>query len=361
MKSKAGVAERFPFLLLLIAFSAILLSKQGALNFFDTQITSLGLTHSWREWIAVAPLTIFFFVAGLELRSEILNKGRALLIPTAAALGGMLAPALIYISLARIWNFDGSGWGVPMATDLPLVLTAIAFLPPLRQSALRPFLLTLAIVDDGLSILVVAFKFHSDFRVLDLLLFILFTALYALFNRKRFTGAPILVAASALAAWYFCARSGIHPTVAGVALGLLTFQIKERSVKNFWEPLSNYFVVPLFIFSVFAISADYSWSSITSHESLALIIARIAGKPIGIIIFAIGASIILRHRLELSKPDLLFAGFLATLGLSVSLLFAQLSLSGSALSLAIIGTVVTIPIAAIAIVTLYFLTRATAA
>jgi NhaA family Na+:H+ antiporter len=361
VKSKAGVAERFPILLLLIAIFAILLSKHGSLNFFDTRITSLGMTHTWREWIAIAPLSIFFFVAGLELRSEILSKGRALLIPTAAAVGGMALPALIYISLAHVWSFSGSGWGVPMATDLPLVLAVIALLPPLRQSALRPFLLTLAIVDDGLSILVVAVKFHTNFDVKYLLLSLLAAVIYGFLMKRAFTGVSFFAGTSALLTWYFCAQSGIHPTVAGVLLGLLTFRITESSVKKFWEPLSNYVIVPLFVFSIFAISADYTWSAISSHESISLVIARIVGKPMGIILFAIGATILLRHRLELSRRDLIFAGFLATLGLSVSLLFAQLSLSGSALSLAIIGTVMTIPIALIAIAALYFLTRATAA
>ncbi len=320
------------------------------------------MQHTWREWISVAPLTLFFFVAGLELRSEILDKRRALLIPAIAAVGGMLFPAVIYLGISRGWNFDGAAWGVPMATDLPLVLAALAFLPALKQSALRPFLLTLAIVDDGLSILIVAIKFHSEFSLPFALFAISTLVIYGLLIRQK--SHPIIFTAIALAAiltWYFCARSGIHPTVAGVALGLLTFRINPPSVKNFWEPLSNYFVVPLFVFSIFAIHVDYSWNAIASHESLALVIARLAGKPLGIIICALLTAKILQHSSELSPKNLILAGFLATLGLSVSLLFAELSLSGSALLLAIIGTVVTIPLAFAAIALSYFLTRETAA
>jgi len=361
VKSKAGVAERFPLLLLGIAVTAIFLSRNGSLNFFDSQITSLGLTHTWREWIASAPLALFFFVAGIELRSEILAKGRALLIPTSAALGGMVFPAVIYLGLSRFWNFDSAAWGVPMATDLPLVLAAIAFLPQLRQSVLRPFLLTLAIVDDGLSILVVAVRYPSDFNFEFFVLFLILLVAYGLLIARSGPLAKMGISAAAILAWYFCARSGIHPTVAGVALGLLTIRISEKSVKNFWEPLTNYFVIPIFIFSIFAINAIYSWSSILSHESMALVIARIVGKPIGIILFAITTAKILNHQLEISRSNLALSGFLATLGLSVSLLFAQLSLTGSALSLAIIGTVVTIPFAIAAISAAYFLTRETAA
>lgn len=361
MKSSARVAA-----VILLPTTLLALIFAPHLTIFSHQASLFGIVHTWREWVAVGPLSIFFFVAGLELKAEftsgIFVERRRIVIPMAAVAGGMAVPALLYLFFASISGAPTSGWGIPMATDLPLVLAALSFLPLPFVTKVRPFLLALAISDDLGSILVLAFRFHQEVSLLYILVLALSFAVYWFgFHHLHGSIQKFVVTVMVATAWLASLRSGISPTVTAVILALLTPAIGAEARASKWEPAVNLIVVPLFIFSALAISLDLSLASIFSPISLSLIAARLIGKPVGIFLGARIAGLVMRSELGLSGKELWGAGIIASLGLSVSLLFVQLSLNLHEQGLAIIGTLVTVPLAIGLIRVYYFFTKATAA
>lgn len=336
------------------------------LTVINSEASLFGITHTWRDWAALGPLAIFFFVAGLELKAEfttgIFVKKRQALIPLGAVTGGMLVPALLYILFARITGAPTAAWGIPMATDLPLVLAALSFAPISFVAKVRPFLLALAITDDLGSIIVLALRFHQEFSPLYLGLLLLMLALYWVAIRHLHGSIQVFVMAAAVLILWICSlRSGISPTFIAVILALLTPTVSAKVREERWEPAVNFVIVPLFIFTALAISINFNARSILSPISLSLIFARLIGKPVGIFLGAQMASALTRTPVGLKKAELLGCGIIASLGLSVSLLFAQLSLNVHDQALAIVGTLITVPLAGAGIKGYYFFTRETAA
>jgi len=364
VKSSARVAA---VILLPVTVLALILAPH--LIIFSQSASLFGIVHTWRDWVAVGPLSIFFFVAGLELKAEfttgIFTDRKRALIPLAAVAGGMIAPALLYLLFAHISGAPLSGWGIPMATDLPLVLAALSFLPVGFVAKVRPFLLALAITDDLGSILVLALRFHQSFSIFYLILLALTFLMYWFAHRQLHGSIQKFVLAIMVAIiWVASLRSGISPTVTAVILALLTPTVSASARTRLWEPIANFIVVPLFIFSALAINLELSLSSLFSPISLSLIAARLIGKPLGIFAGAwLAAQLIpaIPSGLALTRKELWGAGIIASLGLSVSLLFAQLSLNLHDQGLAIIGTLVTVPLAIGAICAYYFFTSETAA
>jgi NhaA family Na+:H+ antiporter len=169
-------------------------------------------------------MAIFFFVVGLEIRREMhhgeLSEWRRAALPAAAALGGMVVPALLYLGIAGA-PATRSGWGVPMATDIAFALGVLALLGSRAPPALRVLLLALAVLDDLGAILVIALAYSPGVRVSGLLVAALgFGALFAM----RFLGVrrKLLYVAPALVVWAGTYATGVHPTIAGVVIGLLT-------------------------------------------------------------------------------------------------------------------------------------------
>jgi NhaA family Na+:H+ antiporter len=351
-------------ILLPVTLLAIIFASH--LTFFATTASLFGIEHSWRDWMVLGPLSLFFFVAGLELKAEfttgIFVKKRAALIPLGAVTGGMLFPALLYYLFASIGGAPTQAWGIPMATDLPLVLAALSFMPVPFIARARPFLLALAITDDLGSIIVLALRFHQEFSLFYTLLTAMLFLIYWVAIRFLHSGIRnFVMVSSALIIWMTTLRSGISPTVSAVILALITPTLSERTRSERWEPVVNFVVVPAFIFSVLAIDIDFSISTIFSSLSLSLICARLIGKPLGIYCGARLAAALTRTQIGLSSKELWVCGAIASLGLSVSLLFAQLSLGVADQALAIVGTLVTVPLAIGLIRVFYFLTRETAA
>ena len=336
------------------------------LTVINSEASLFGITHTWRDWAALGPLAIFFFVAGLELKAEfttgIFVKKRQALIPFGAVTGGMLVPVLLYIFFARITGAPTAAWGIPMATDLPLVLAALSFAPISFVAKVRPFLLALAITDDLGSIIVLALRFHPEFSPLYLGFLLLMLALYWVAIRHLHGSIQVFVMAAAVLILWICSlRSGISPTFIAVILALLTPTVSAKVREERWEPAVNFVIVPLFIFTALAISINFNARSILSPISLSLIFARLIGKPIGIFLGAQMASALTRTPVGLKKAELLGCGIIASLGLSVSLLFALLSLNVHDQALAIVGTLITVPLAGAGIKGYYFFTRETAA
>ncbi|CAB4531578.1 unannotated protein [freshwater metagenome] len=361
MKSSTRVAA---VILLPVTLLALIFAPH--LTVINSEASLFGIVHSWRDWAALGPLAIFFFVAGLELKAEfttgIFADRRRALIPLGAVTGGMLAPALFYILFAKISGAPLTAWGIPMATDLPLVLAALSFAPIPFIAKVRPFLLALAITDDLGSIIVLAVRFHQEFSLFYLGVLLIMLALYWIGIKRLHGSIKIFVmVAAALIIWIASLRSGISPTFVAVILALLTPTVSAKMREERWEPTVNFIIVPLFIFTALAITIEFSLESIFSPLSLSLIFARLIGKPVGIFLGALLASAITRTAIGLSRSELFGAGIIASLGLSISLLFAQLSLKVEDQGLAIIGTLLTVPLAIAGIKAYYFFTRDTAA
>ena len=353
LKSESSAAV----LLLPVALLSLFLANSGSwlTDGLATEFGILDLKLSVSDWVADGALVIFFFVAGLELRNEVrwgvLRSWRVGLIPAFGALFGMALPALIYLALAKILSGPVSAWGVPMATDLPIALAVLIIFGKGLPIALRGFLLALAIMDDVGSILVIAFRFTQSLEFTWLLGAIL--ALFIFYHSTRNLHLGALSFLVALLVWYCTYKSGIHPTVCGVALGMAMpgshdddpDKVSAEEALRIWAPISSFLVVPLFIFTALAVPINFNFDNFTDPITVSLLIARLIGKPIGILLGVWLALRITKEKNELVLGDYFIVGILGTLGLSVSLLFAQLSLAGSDLSAATVGVIITLPIA----------------
>jgi len=305
--------------------------------------------NSAREWITTGPLVLFFFLAGIELRAELLDgafrKRFSFLIPFAAAIGGMAAPALIYFAIARNTSAPGSAWGVPMATDLPLALLALLLLAPSVSNRIRGFLLALAIADDLGSILVVAVVYHHHIDFARILI----SALLLLIFWRTAPRFPFIALLIGVITWGVFKGSGIHPTVIGVLLGLLINEKESESLVVKLTPIINYIVIPAFIITTLWIPWKLTTELITSPVVLGLVFARLIGKPLGIWVFGNLAMKAMGHRI-IAQKDLFLVGTLGTIGLSVSMLFANLSELGQDLNAVLIGVLITLPLAILLII-----------
>src|SRR6266481_3723404 len=220
------------FILLLATVVALVLAnspaEQSYRAFWETplalQVGSFSLEHSLQEWINDGFMVIFFFVIGLEVKRELvlgeLRDVRRATLPIVAALGGMLAPAGIYLALQ--WGQPGErGWGIPMATDIAFVVGCMALLGPRVPHGLRIMLLSLAIADDIGAILVIAVGYSEALHYDALAIGMGFIAFIVVFRWIGVRNIGVYVFLGILV-WLAFLKSGIHPTIAGVILGLLT-------------------------------------------------------------------------------------------------------------------------------------------
>lgn len=326
-------------------FHAIATTKIG--------IDALHLNLTIQQWTADALLAIFFFVIGCELKHELvvgtLSKPRQAALPVAAALGGMVVPALLYLAINRSGSADAvSGWGIPMATDIAFALAVLAVLGRGLPSGVRTFLLTLAIVDDLGAILVIALFYSAGLSVEWIAVAALLLALFALAQRQRITS-PLLYVPLALAVWYAVHAAGIHATIAGVALGLLMRVKKDpgetdapvdRATTRF-HPISAGIAVPLF--ALFAAAVDLRSIDlgvvINSPILLGVLVGLVVGKPVGIILAArLATALGARLAAGVQWVDIALIGALAGIGFTVSLLISELAFtSEESLSAAKLG------------------------
>ena len=319
-------------------------------------IDALGLNLTVQKWTADALLAIFFFVIGCELKHELvvgtLSKPRQAALPVAAALGGMVVPALLYLAINRSGSADAiSGWGIPMATDIAFALAVLAVLGRGLPSGVRTFLLTLAIVDDLGAILVIALFYSAGLSLEWIAVSALLLALFALAQRQRITS-PLIYVPLALAVWYAVHAAGVHATIAGVALGLLMRVKKDpgesdapvdRATTRF-HPISAVIAVPLF--ALFAAAVDLRsidlGSVISSPILLGVFVGLVVGKPVGIILAArLATALGARLSPDVQWIDIALIGALAGIGFTVSLLISELAFtSETSLSAAKLGVLI---------------------
>ncbi len=322
-----------------------------------TDDLGLHLNLSLGHWAADGLLAIFFFVVGLELKREFVagdlrDPGRAAL-PIAAAVGGMVVPAMIFIAFtARVGDGATRGWAIPTATDIAFAVAVLAVISTHLPSALRTFLLTLAVVDDLLAIAVIAIFYTATINIGALLLALIPLALFAVLVQRRIQS-PWLLIPLALVTWAFVHESGVHATVAGVLLGF-TVPVLARGqnaeaaqaaqaaeaaeagpglaehFEHVMRPISAGFAIPVFAFFAAGVSfGGYNGLVTALRDPIALGIVGglVVGKTLGIFGVTRLIAAVTRATLDASLRwiDIFGVSMLAGIGFTVSLLIGELA------------------------------------
>lgn len=305
---------------------------------------NLRLDLSLQHWATAGLLTIFFVVVGLELKRELvvgeLRDLRKAVLPIFAAIGGMVVPALVCVLVGLGADGIGRAWAVPVATDIAFALAVLALTARALPSSLRVFLLTLAIVDDLGAILLIALGFTAKISYLPLLGGLAAIAVYAFLQQRRFKGIWLYIPL-AVAAWALVQASGVHATIAGVAIGLATrvrpdpgeAHAPAETLEHTLQPISAGFCVPLFAFFAagVALSGPALKSFVNDRVALAVVAGLVLGKTIGVLggsVLAVRTGLAQLPK-ELSWRDLAAVAVLTGCGFTVSLLIAELGFEGN--------------------------------
>jgi NhaA family Na+:H+ antiporter len=315
----------------------------------DTRVgpAALHLDLSLGTWASDGLLAIFFFVAGLELKREFvagdLRDPRRAALPIAAAVGGMAVPALIF-TVVNLGAEDGAlrGWAIPSATDIAFALAVLAVVSTHLPTALRTFLLTLAVVDDLLAIVVIAVFYTHGLNVTALLLCLVPLALFGILVQKRVRSWWLLVPL-ALITWVLMHESGIHPTVAGVLLAFTVPVVRSEAAggpdagpgmaehfEHRLRPLSAGVAVPVFAFFSAGVAIGGMaglGAALGDSVALGIAVGLVAGKVIGITAATWAVQRFTRAQLDenLGWPDVVGLALLGGIGFTVSLLITELA------------------------------------
>ncbi|MFD5130926.1 Na+/H+ antiporter NhaA [Streptomyces olindensis] len=310
-------------------------------------IAALGLDLSVQHWTADGLLTVFFLVAGIELKRELvagqLRTSATAVLPVVAAVCGMVVPAAIYLATAAAGGGRAGGWAVPMATDIAFALAVLAVLSTHLPTALRAFLLTLAVVDDLGAILVIALFFTSRLNPAALGGAVGGLVVFYLLQRFRVRGwwwyVPL-----AVVIWALMYNGGVHATVAGVAMGLILRCARDQGTgedaspgertEHLLRPVSAGVAVPLF--ALFAagvsISVPVLGQVFTRPEPLGVVLGLVVGKAVGIFAGTYLAARYTRARLnpDLAWADVFALAVLAGIGFTVALLIGEVAFADPA-------------------------------
>ncbi|UOW01663.1 Na+/H+ antiporter NhaA [Agrococcus sp. SCSIO52902] len=309
---------------------------------------ALHLDLSVATWAADGLLAIFFFVVGVELKHEIvagsLRNPRQAAVPVLAAVGGMALPALVYVGIVLAAGDPEAltGWAIPAATDIAFALAVLAIFGRGLPTGLRTFLLTLAVVDDLLAIVVIAIFYTAGVQLLALLGALLAVAVFALVVRTRWARWWLLIPV-ALVAWWLMHESGVHATIAGVLLGAVVpakpvlgeSETRTHRFEAAVRPWSTAIALPIFAFCSAGVSvADGGGFAELAAQPVLLAVA--AGLVIGKLIGVLGVTAIVTRVTPLRLPDgiglrdLLPVALLTGIGFTVSLLITELSFDDAA-------------------------------
>jgi Na+:H+ antiporter, NhaA family len=380
-------------ILLALTIGALVLSNSPWTHQFRTfwelpvgiQVGSLEASRSLRDWVNDGLMTLFFFVVALELKRELvlgeLRNPRMAALSIAAAAGGMIVPAVLYLVLQ--WGRDGAhGWGVVMATDTAFVIGCLAILGRRIPQSLRVFMLSLAIIDDLGAILVVAIGYGSQLDWAALAVGGLGIAIVCGMGPLGIRSIPIYFLMGLLI-WLAVDASGIHPTVTGVILGLLTptrrwvsdarlraildrviaypagdhwsgdtedrkaLRLAEVAARETLSPVERlemmlhpwvgFLIMPLFAFANAGV--PISTGDLKDPITIAVFFGLALGKPLGVIIFswlAVRSGIAVRPP-NLGWGMLIGGGMLAGIGFTMALFIANLAFSGDHVDAAKVG------------------------
>jgi Na+:H+ antiporter, NhaA family len=301
----------------------------------------VGLDLDLEHWAADGLLAIFFFVVALELKREFvvgdLRKPARAALPVLAAVGGMAIPGLIYVLLNLNAGGDAlRGWAIPTATDIAFAVAILAVISSHLPSGLRAFLLTLAVVDDLLAIIVIAVFYTEQLSFLPLLAAIVPVGLFGLLLRRGKTCWWLLLPL-ALAAWVLMHASGVHATIAGVMLGLVVPVAARRDssvglaehLEHIWRPVSAGVAVPVFALFTAGVPLGVGVIGSVFHDTvgLGIVLGLIVGKVVGILGTSYFLARFTRAQLadDLTWTDMLGVALLGGIGFTVSLLIGGLA------------------------------------
>lgn len=340
-------------LLLLLAAGAALVwanspwqESYAALSQFTIGPAALHLDLSLATWAADGLLAIFFFVVGVELKHEFvagsLRSPREAAVPMLAAVGGMVLPAAIYVGIILASGDSTAlrGWAIPTATDIAFALAVLAIFGRGLPLPLRTFLLTLAVVDDLLAIIIIAVFYTSTISILALVAAFAAVGVFAAVVRTRWARWWILLPL-ALVAWALMHESGVHATIAGVLLGLSVparvihgeHHSRTHRFEQIIRPWSSGLALPIFAF----FSAGVTFIGANTAELIAqpVVLAIVAGLVVGKLVGVLATTALVTKLTPLRLPDniglrdLAPIGLLAGIGFTVSLLIAELSFPDS--------------------------------
>ncbi len=341
--------------LILLASALGLVTANSPLsdNYFSTLDFRISLGADWYlidlsilKVINYLLMSIFFFVVGLEIKRELttghLASFKKALLPFVAALGGMAVPALIYLAIAG--GVAPGGWGVPVATDIALAVGLLTMIGPTVAASLRSFLLALAVIDDIGAILVIAFVYSTGINFSWLAAAFLSIAFIAAL-KKGGVESTLVYSLFAFTLWFSLYKTGVHPTLAGVILGLMTPNIVRKRTKvedvddgsvsviewleHKFHPISTFLVVPVFAFANTGVVITMESIKGASQSLVAwgIFFGLVIGKPVGVLLASISAK-----RLKLadfpegaSNSSILATGSAAGIGFTVAIFIANLA------------------------------------
>lgn len=307
--------------------------RDGYQGLLTTPVGPLDVAH----WAADGLLAVFFFVAGLELKRELvdgdLRDPAKALLPVVAALSGVAVPALVYLAVTSGDPSARPGWAIPVATDIAFALAVLAVLGTHLPSALRSFLLTLAVVDDLVAITIIAVAFTAKLALLPLLAALVPLALFGFLVQRGITRWWLL-APLATATWWLVHASGVHATVAGVLLAF-TVPVRDTDLGEDLEhrirPFSAGVAVPLFALTAAGVTISGA-DSLTGDVVVAgIVVALVAGKAVGVFLGAWLTARFTRAELDdsVSWSDVAGVALLSGMGFTVSLLIGELAFGTS--------------------------------
>ena len=345
--------------LLVAAVLAIIIANTPARElYFDLRDTELGtdwghLRLTVGEWAADGLLAIFFFVAGLELKREFLvgdlKNPRKAAVPVVAAFCGVAVPAVVFTVTVLLMGGGGDalrGWAIPTATDIAFALAVLAVIGSHLPSALRSFLLTLAVVDDLIAITIIAIFYTSDLKLMPLLVAFIPLAAFAFLTQRRVGRWWLLIPLAALT-WGFVHESGVHATVAGVLLGLVV-PVKPRSrgvperlstmpadqdvahrFEHRMRPISAGIAIPVFAFfssGVYVLGGGFG-ETLQDPVAIGTVLGLVVGKLIGVLGSTYLMSKFTNAELDenLAWSDIAGLAVLTGVGFTVSLLVGELA------------------------------------
>jgi len=341
--------EKSGILLLLFAMLALIIVNSPLQSlYFEIKYTYIPInigdfsfTKNVSHWVNDGLMAIFFFIIGLELKREILEGELSsfdrMVLPAIAAIGGMLAPAVVYVLINYSNPENMSGWAIPTATDIAFSLAVLLLLGKSVPLSLKVFLLSLAIIDDLGAVLIIAFFYTSEISMIYLSYSAAVLALLILLNLSGSQKMYIYILLG-IFLWYFVLKSGIHATIAGVLLATTIPNNQKNSIddsmlKQLEHKLHNFvgiLVLPIFAFFNSDINfSDVTLDSLYSPLSLGVVLGLLLGKPIGITFFTyIGMKTkLFKLPDDVTLKDIFGLSFLCGIGFTMSLFINGLAFS----------------------------------
>ena len=330
-------------LLIIFTLASILLANSAVaheyLSVWKIHLAGLSLEH----WINDGLMTIFFLLIGLELEREIyvgeLSNFKNALLPIFAAVGGMLAPALIHFSLNQA-SPTQNGVGIPMATDIAFALGVLALLGSRIPASLKVFVVAFAVIDDLGAIVLIAVFYTAKFSLNYLLAALLVWAVLILLNRRFRVMSLLPYMIGGIVMWFLMLKSGIHATVAGIMLAFaIPFSVKDddqqspsHKLEHFLHKPVAFIILPIFALANTGITIEPGWmNELMSTNSLGIGLGLIVGKPLGVGLFCFLAVMagICRLPSDLKWLHIIGAGILGGIGFTMSIFITNLAFPAS--------------------------------